>query len=351
MDNRIYFIAFLSALGFLLFWALITSPIWIPLLIINSPWIIGLVALCKYTQVGNYAGKYYLCSYDWLVYNSETPRRFLWQGFYEFMSWYCPDNDWVTMNYGYALLTEDGKMMEDLLKEESDRNETFSLQLYFFVTSTNKAFKNLKGKTLVEVGSGRGGGISFLTRCFNPSKSVGVDFSMNQVEFCKTRHKDVNALEFHQGDAESFSSLDMLGPKSADCVINVESSHCYGNIDNFFREVNTVLKDDGVFCYTDFRGKQGMEELHQKVSEYFTIEKSIDITKNVCHALKLDTNRRLQVIEEKCPKIFVPLINKFSGVTGSRVYEELEAGETLYHSWLLKPNKQKVSSKEERKSK
>lgn len=323
-------------------------PIWIPLLLINSPWIVTLVLLCKFTKLGTYVDKMYLRGYDWLVYNSETPRRLLWQGFYEFMSWYCQDSDWVTMNYGYALLTDDGKMMEDILTEEADKRETFSLQLYYFITGTNKAFKSLKGKTLVEVGSGRGGGISFLTRVFQPAKAIGIDFSMNQVEFCKKTHSDVNELEFHQGDAESFSTLECLGKNSADCVINVESSHCYGNIDNFFREVNTALKPDGVFCFTDFRGAEGMEELKKKVEEYFAVENSIDITKNVCHALKLDTDRRLQVIEEKCPKIFVPLINKFSGVTGSRVYQELEKGETLYHAWVLKPKKQK-GKKEEKK--
>mmetsp|Transcript_28443 Transcript_28443/g.28228 ORF Transcript_28443/g.28228 Transcript_28443/m.28228 type:complete len:92 (+) Transcript_28443:785-1060(+) len=82
-----------------------------------------------------------------------------------------------------------------------------------------------------------------------------------------------------------------------------------------------------------------MEELQAKVEEYFIVEKSIDITRNVCYALKLDTQRRLAVIEEKCPKIFVPLINKFSGVTGSRVYDELSERKTLYHAWLLKPKK------------
>lgn len=252
------------------------------------------------------------------------------------MSYWNKDDDWVTMNYGYALLTDDGKMIEDLLKEEGDKNEIFSLQLYYFITGTQKAFKTLKGKTLLEVGSGRGGGISFLTRHFEPERAIGIDFSHNQVDFCKNRHKNVNQLEFYQGDAEALSTNENLGTNIADCVINVESSHCYGNIDNFFREVNAILKDDGVFCYTDFRGPEGMIELKKKVDEYFTVEKSIDISKNVSHALKLDTDRRLAMIEEKCPKVFVPLIKKFSGAVGSRVYDELIGGDTLYHAWVLK---------------
>lgn len=350
MDNRLYFVLFLGALGFVAFWALITMPIWIPILILNSPWMIALFLLCKYTRLGVHAEKGYLRVYDWLVYKSETPRRLLWQGFYEFMSWYCQDPDWVTMNYGYALLTDDGKLIDDILVEEPDRREAFSLQLYYFITGTNKAFKSLEGKTLLEVGSGRGGGISFLTRHFKPARAIGVDFSMNQVEFCKTRHVNVNQLEFHQGDAESLSALEAVKGHSVDVVVNVESSHCYGNIDKFFTEVNTILKEDGVFCFTDFRGAEEMEELKKKVEQYFKVEKSIDITKNVCHALKLDTNRRLQVIEEKCPKIFVPLINKFSGVIGSRVYDELNSGSTLYHAWLLKPLNKTQPAKEEKKN-
>mmetsp|Transcript_39505 Transcript_39505/g.45366 ORF Transcript_39505/g.45366 Transcript_39505/m.45366 type:complete len:348 (-) Transcript_39505:15-1058(-) len=338
MDKRIIAILALVVVCFMTFITIITMPIWIPILLLNSPWIILVGVLVKYTKLGVPVKAVYLKAYDWLVYKSETPRRLLWQGFYEFMSWYCQDPDWVTMNYGYALLTDDGKMIDELLKEESDKRETFSLQLYYFITGTNKAFKSLEGKTLVEVGSGRGGGISFLSRVFKPKKSIGIDFSHNQVEFCKKRHL-VDKLEFIQGDAESFSSLSVIGPDSVDCLINVESSHCYGNIDNFFREVNTALKEDGVFCYTDFRGAEEMKELEAKVAKYFKVEKSIDITRNVYHALELDTDRRLQVIQEKCPKIFVPLINKFSGVTGSRVYDELKSGSTLYHAWLLKPIK------------
>ena len=271
----------------------------------------------------------------------------LWQAFYEFMCWYNKDDDWVTMNYGYALLNDDGKMIDDILTEEGDKREVFSLQLYYFITGTQKAFTTLSGKTLVEVGSGRGGGISFLTRHFEPEKAIGIDFSANQVEFCKSVHSNVDQLEFHQGDAEALPEHPSLGPNSADCLINVESSHCYGSIDNFLSGVHTVLKEDGVFCYTDFRAPDQMEELNAKIEKYFIVDKSIDITKNVSHALKLDTERRLIVIEEKCPKIFVPLIKKFSGAVGSRIYDELLDGKTLYHAWVLK--KKELNVKEESK--
>lgn len=93
-----------------------------------------------------------------------------------------------------------------------------------------------------------------------------------------------------------------------------------------------MLKPDGMFFFTDFRGVEGMRELNEKLKEHFTVVNQENISHNVMHALKLDTERRIQMIEEKCPKIFVPLIRKFSGVKGSRVYEELEKEETLYYA-------------------
>ena len=79
-----------------------------------------------------------------------------------------------------------------------------------------------------------------------------------------------------------------------------------------------------------------MEELNEKLKEHFTVVNAENISKHVKHALKLDSARRLQVIEDKCPKIFAPLIQKFSGAEGSRVYEELDTNQTVYWAWTLK---------------
>jgi len=95
------------------------------------------------------------------------------------MSWVTSgDDDWVTMNYGYALLSQDGRILQDIT-EEQDRREVFSIQLYLYTASVLPEIASMKGKTLLEVGSGRGGGLSFLTRRLNSEKSIGVDFSHN----------------------------------------------------------------------------------------------------------------------------------------------------------------------------
>lgn len=44
------------------------------------------------------------------------------------------------------------------------------------------AFKTLRDNTVLEVGSGRGGGLSYVSSQLEPKLCVGVDFSANQVD-------------------------------------------------------------------------------------------------------------------------------------------------------------------------
>ena len=203
----------------------------------------------------------------------------LWQGFYEIMSWVNQDDDWVTMNYGYALLSKDGRILQDI-SEEQDRREVFSIQLYLYTASVLPEIASMEGKTLLEVGSGRGGGLSFLTRKLKPERSIGVDFSHNQVDFCNRRHADVKNVKYTQGNAEQLVEAG-IEANSIDYLVNVESSHCYGNIDNFFSSITTVLKKDGTFLFTDFRGPEGLDELKEKISNHFTVVNEENISKNV----------------------------------------------------------------------
>lgn len=86
------------------------------------------------------------------------------------------------MNYGYAKLShEKGESVE---LNQDDEYERFPLQMYELIGSGLNTLKTLKNQVLLEVGSGRGGGLEYLTRTKTPAKSIGVDFSQIQVDFC-----------------------------------------------------------------------------------------------------------------------------------------------------------------------
>ena len=73
----------------------------------------------------------------------------------------------------------------------------------------------------------------------------------------------------------------------ADVIVNIESSHCYTNIEGFFNGVYYLLKDDGVFIYSDFRPQEEMADLEDILTQYFEIIKKEDIRRNVFHSMNL----------------------------------------------------------------
>jgi len=60
-------------------------------------------------------------------------------------------------------------------------------------------------------------------------------------------------LLFFKGDSENLSENPNLSDVTFDIIINIESSHCYGNFPKFIAGVEKLLKPDGLFVITDFR--------------------------------------------------------------------------------------------------
>ena len=172
--------------------------------------------------------------------HSPLLRRLLWRWWYGRLASKHQSGDWTFMNYGFA--PPDGATLALDPADESDR---YCIQLYHRVASA----ADLAGREVLEVGSGRGGGASYIARNLRPAKITGADFSPQAVALCQKRHATVANLAFTVGDAEQLP----FPAASFDAVVNVESSHCYGHIERFFAEAARVLRPGGHFLYTDFR--------------------------------------------------------------------------------------------------
>jgi SAM-dependent methyltransferase len=230
------------------------------------------------------------------------------------------------MNYGFV--SADG-VCADLHLEDRDEPDRLCIQLYQRVAQPAE----LGGREILEVGSGRGGGASYVTRYLRPAHVIGVDFSPQAVAFCRERHKDVANLQFRVGDAEALPFAD----SSFDAVINVESSHCYGDAGRFFREVYRVLRPDGWFLYADLRDRAGAAELVTMLSRQgWTHVEREEITKGVLKALELDDARKRGMIEQLIPPRLHPLFEEFAGLTGGKVHQGFQSGELLYIRFALR---------------
>jgi SAM-dependent methyltransferase len=229
-------------------------------------------------------------SYEWLFYRSQAPRRYLWKKLYNGLAWQFPQANWKCMNYGYAATTESGHIIDLQAEDEAER---FAYQLYHVVATGLNAKADLADLNVLEVGSGRGGGLSYVKKYLHPASAVGVDYSQRQIDFCNRNYSGED-LTFICGDAERLPSES----SKFDVVINVESSHCYGNIRRFVSEVSRVLKPEGLFMFADFRPTSEVAELENTLTSMsLIIAEKKDITDYVLRALSIDSKRRLSLIQ------------------------------------------------------
>ncbi|CAG9323369.1 unnamed protein product [Blepharisma stoltei] len=316
---------------------LFTSPIWVPILLFTTPFILlwaGIIyGILRLLGLWGTVAKQGTRFYDWLFFKSDKPRKFLWQQFYNFLCWMFPQEEWKTMNYGYAINTETGFTIYLDPEEESER---FSYQLYHYMATGFKKIPNLNGLKVLEVGCGRGGGLAYVLKYLKPASAVGVDYSKQQVEFCKKTHTGHN-INFVWGDAEHIPAED----QSIDVVLNVESSHCYGNIKAFITEVNRILRPGGHFFITDFLYENDLAAYEEALgSTEMKLQEKQDITDNVLLSLNFDSKRRSRMILNRTPRLLHPILKRFSGVEGSNIYTQMKSRESVYVAYhLVKPKK------------
>ncbi len=246
--------------------------------------------------------------------------------FFKIWYWYVSTIDKnaevIFMNFGYS---KDNHKID--LKEEDEKNR-YSAQLYNLVATGTE----IKDKNVLEVGCGRGGGLSYVNRYFSPKAVTGVDLNEKAIKFCNSHYKESNST-FFQANAQELPFEDNV----FDVVLNVESSHRYLRMDLFLNEVKRVLKPEGYLSFTDFRLNNEIEEMHQQIVDAgFTIEKQENITENVVEALKAATPDREALVKKLAPKFLHGLAKNFAATEGTETYNRFDTKYYEYVFYVLK---------------
>jgi len=251
-------------------------------------------------------------------------KRAVWKKLYEYLSKKYPTAEWTFMNYGYESCNEP---MAIPLEAEEERDR-YMIQLYHHVATA----VDLVDKDVVEVGSGRGGGSSYIKRYLKPKTMTGIDYSKNAIKF-SNKHHSVEGLTFIYGDAENLS----LGNESVDAVVNVESSHCYGSMKKFVAQVHRVLRPGGYFLFADLRPSEKIEELDKTFSDAgFEVLKKELISKEVVNAMDAFHEFKLAFFQNMVKGWLKKPLNDFAGVKGSNIHKELSNGKTVYYHYVLR---------------
>jgi len=220
--------------------------------------------------------------------------------------------DFAFMNYGYAPLSPD--------LEGTAEPEKYCLQLYRRLLGD----ADLRGRKVVEVSCGRGGGAAHVAATYQPASYLGIDISERNLALATQRFAGVSSLSFQVGNAEALP----LPDASCDALLNVEASHLYDNPARFFAEAFRVIKPGGTFFHVDLAWKD-KDPPAMIAAAGFRIASLEDITKNVVMALDLDSVRR-EAIVMSFPENMRTDFRDWSGVKDFRAYNRLSTGEWIY---------------------
>ncbi|MBL51818.1 MAG: SAM-dependent methyltransferase [Candidatus Marinimicrobia bacterium] len=258
----------------------------------------------------------------WLIQLTPNTKRAFWKWWYNLFARKAAGDSFRFMNYGYDA---DG-FRPDLLAE--DEAERYPIHLYHHVATMSG---NISGKTVLEVGSGRGGGAAYIAKNLKPKSIHGIDISNDAVRLCNETYSE-NNLAFTEGNSEEIP----FDSDSFEAVLNVESSHCYGDMDIFLSEVKRVLIPGGYFLWCDLRQNTLLQELDSqfKNSGLVLVQKN-NITENILSALVKMSTARKSAIKKRVPFLIRRTFESYAGVEGSRVHKAFRNGALVYLSAVL----------------
>ncbi len=236
---------------------------------------------------------------------SEQARRF-------YNAFASASEDFALMNYGYAPLSTE--------LADSSEPERYCLQLYRRLLLN----ADLRGKKVVEVSCGHGGGAAYVADTYRPASYLGIDISERNVGLATQRFSRLTSLSFQAGNAEALP----LPDASCDALINVEASHLYDNPARFFTEALRVLMTGGMFFHVDLAWKDKYPP-GMIAAAGFKVHEIEDITSNVVRALDLDDARR-EAIAMSLPEGLRKDFRDWSGIKDFRAYNRLRSGEWIY---------------------
>jgi ubiquinone/menaquinone biosynthesis C-methylase UbiE len=170
----------------------------------------------------------------------------------------------------------------------------------------------LSGRSVLEIGSGRGGNCYYLSHYSDVRRTVGLDSSAGTVRAASQigAHK----AQFVCGAVEHLP----FAPKSFDVVFSIESSPSYPNYKTLLREVDRVLARGGVFVYMDLFNDARREALRAGPLKIAADE---DVSEDVFEALN-SADGLEQLLRESTDQTLVKQIVDYT----ARARESLAVG-------------------------
>jgi len=141
------------------------------------------------------------------------------------------------LNYGFAVAGNAESWVR-----ASDARYRYHLSLVRHVLQD----VDLRNKTVLEVGCGRGGNCYYLAHYTQAGQVVGLDYCLPNIELARQNPK-LREVHLLAGDAQQLPFAD----ESIGVILSLESAHCYSDFPAFLAESARVLAKGGTLCFAD----------------------------------------------------------------------------------------------------
>lgn len=224
-----------------------------------------------------------------------------------FLNWGLWDkkihNEYLGLNFNFATLCPAQDIYSQLL-------------LYYLIRPLIQI--NFRDKRLLDIGCGNGIGLKLGSELLRTEYALGVDLVNKLVSNANHNFYKNNKINYIQSDAENLA----LENESFDIITNLESSHLYPKIGDFFVEVERVLAPGGYFCYADIHVTNKKQS--ERLEAFIKTRKNLKIIEknNITKMVQASIYQRLIVNEsllyENAKTIFgsekEKLFNEFSAL-------------------------------------
>jgi len=236
-----------------------------------------------------------------------------WKSFYNLLSRRLEDvgvaDSSYFLNYGYVPVDSSDESAFAIRPGTFNAN---SVRLVFEVIGS----VDLNDRTVAEIGCGRGGNAALVAEKFS-AQVIGIDMSSEAIAFCSKTHVR-RPIDFRVGDALNLP----LSDGSCDAILNVESSHSYGNLPKFLSEVRRICRPGGWFLHTDFLSPEDWDQVRMRLQRSgFVTESDRDITANVLASRDQASDTWAEVYGDGNSRVA-----NFLALPRSAIYEQMRAG-------------------------
>ncbi|CAF1082295.1 unnamed protein product [Adineta steineri] len=231
---------------------------------------------------------------------------------------YANVNELQFMNWGYA----------DLDEHIDDNTGYYSKKLYQQVLAN----VTLTDKNILEVDCGRGAGAAWCVNSYAPCSYVGIDASRDVINLCEQLYSTIPRLSFIIADPKTHLPFQN---ESMDVVLSIETINVFDEIvamKQFIDEVTRVLTPSGYFLWCGLCNVDGSSVLidYLTANNTFIIQEKVNITRNVLHALDIQSNSRANFIERYIRSADQEYCRLLAGLPGTQFYDNMKQGRAEY---------------------